>query len=392
MEQEKRLQREAKEKKRTQNRALWSRKKEAMRTIAASVFPKIISFEYDPDTDRLVIKTDEQKLHYNKVLKRNREDIRKEMQNDYEDRGVSRTSYVSNYGRSRRYGYSTDDDINSVDGGPPSEAYDDASDDEGHGSHVAGIIAAEKNNDGMHGVAYNADIYGFKAFNSSGVAPSGATGSAYGLVEAIGAIDIINNSWSSDADCTSASNCRSVIGTTLYDNWEDVSQLATPKISVFSAGNDGESEPNAQCQTMKYNSDISAVSVCVVATSHYTGSSYNTGDGKIASFSNHCGSVSAYCIAAPGDTLYNTGYLSNTHYTTKSGTSMAAPHVSGMLALIKERFSSSLTNKQVRTRLLNGATYSGLKTSSGVSASSLTTSQKEAIFGPLIYFFFKSLN
>ena len=47
------------------------------------------------------------------------------------DRGVSRTSYVSNNGRSRRHGYSTDDDINSVDGGPPSEAYDDASDDDG---------------------------------------------------------------------------------------------------------------------------------------------------------------------------------------------------------------------------------------------------------------------
>ena len=71
----------------------------------------------------------------------------------------------------------------------------DASDDEGHGSHVAGIIAAEKNNSGMHGIAYDADIYAFKAFNSSGVAPAGATGSAYGLVEAIGAIDIINNSW-----------------------------------------------------------------------------------------------------------------------------------------------------------------------------------------------------
>ena len=48
----------------------------------------------------------------------------------------------------------------------------DASDDEGHGSHVAGIIAAEKNNSGMHGIAYDADIYAFKAFNASGVAVS----------------------------------------------------------------------------------------------------------------------------------------------------------------------------------------------------------------------------
>ena len=61
----------------------------------------------------------------------NLEEIRKEFQYDYEDREVSRTSNVSNYSRSRRYGYSTDEDINSVDGGPPSEAYDDASDDDG---------------------------------------------------------------------------------------------------------------------------------------------------------------------------------------------------------------------------------------------------------------------
>ena len=43
---------------------------------------------------------------------------------------------------------------------------DDASDDEGHGSHVAGIIAAEKNDSGMHGVAYDAQIYAFKALDS----------------------------------------------------------------------------------------------------------------------------------------------------------------------------------------------------------------------------------
>ena len=233
---------------------------------------------------------------------------------------------------------------------------DDASDDEGHGSHVAGIIAAEKNNDGMHGVAYDADIYGFKAFNSSGVAPSGATGTAYGLVEAIGAIDIINNSWSTNADCTSASNCRSVIGTTLYDNWEDVSQLSTPKISVFAAGNDGGSEPDAQCQTMKYNSDISAVSVCVVATSHYTGSSYNTGDGKIASFSARCGSVSAYCIAAPGDYLWSLRHNSSGEKF-GSGTSQATPMVSGGLAIIMQEF-SSLTPAQVVSRLLTTATDS----------------------------------
>jgi len=229
----------------------------------------------------------------------------------------------------------------------------DASDDNGHGTNVAGIIAAEHNSSGMHGVAYDAEIYGFKAFNAAGAAPSGATGAAYALVEAIGAIDIINNSWTSEGTCTSASDCRSKIGTTLYDNWEDVSQLSTPKISVFAAGNSGESEPDLECQTMKYNSDINAVSVCVVAVSYYTSGPYSTGDGKIASFSDRCGSVAAYCIAAPGDRIGSLTHTSNGfEYTT--GTSFAAPMVSGGLALIMEEF-SSLTPAQVVTRLLTTA-------------------------------------
>ncbi len=229
----------------------------------------------------------------------------------------------------------------------------DASDDEGHGSHVAGIIAAEKNDSGMHGVAYDADIYAFKAFNASGVAPAGATGSAYGLVEAIGAIDIINNSWGSDADCSSASECRTTIGTTMYDNWEDVSQLSTPKISVFAAGNEGTDQPSAQCQTMAYNSDISAVSVCVVAISYST---LGKDNGYLATFSNKCGKASSYCIAAPGDRIYS--LTDSGSYTFASGTSMAAPFVSGGLAVVMQEF-SSLTPAQVVSRLLTTANDSG---------------------------------
>ena len=234
----------------------------------------------------------------------------------------------------------------------------DASDDNGHGSHVAGIIAGERSgassSGSAQGVAYNAEIYGFKAFNSSGVAPSGATGAAYALVEAISAIDIINNSWGSSGTCTSASACRTAIGTTLYDNWEDVSQLSTPKISVFAAGNSGQTEPDLQCQTMKYNSDIRAVSVCVVAVStSNSGDDNSKGKGQLATFSDQCGSVADYCIAAPGDDIWSHSHTGSSH-TIKSGTSMAAPMVSGGLALIMEEF-SSLTPAQVVTRLLTTA-------------------------------------
>ena len=235
----------------------------------------------------------------------------------------------------------------------------DASDDHGHGTHVAGIIAGERQGGvaSSHGVAFDAQIYGFKALDSDGAGSDTTLGNAFGLIENIAAIDIINNSWGTNADCSSATACRA-LGATIYDNWEDLSQLSTPKISVFAAGNDSEDQPSAECQTMVYNSDINAVSVCVVAISTDDSGGYSQGKGFLATFSNKCGKVSSYCIAAPGDTLYNTGYLSNSHYTTKSGTSMAAPMVSGGLAIIMEEF-SSLTPAQVVSRLLSTANDSG---------------------------------
>ena len=236
---------------------------------------------------------------------------------------------------------------------------DSPTDDHGHGTFVAGIIAGEKDNSRIHGVAYNADIYAFKAFNSSGSGNDTTTGNAFGLIEAIAAIDIINNSWGTNTDCSSASQCRSLVGTTTYDNWEDMAQLSTPKINVFAAGNDSEAQPSVECQAMAYNSDISAVSVCVVATSTYAGSEYR-GDkmNALASFSNYCGKASSYCIAAPGDYIVSLDHSTNTGTEYNSGTSFAAPMVSGGLAIVMQEF-SSLTPAQVVSRLLTTATDSG---------------------------------
>ena len=237
---------------------------------------------------------------------------------------------------------------------------DNPADDHGHGTHVAGIIAGERagsNNGTTHGVAYNADIYAIKIFNSSGNTTNAAIAAGYALVEATGAIDIINNSWGTNSDCSSRSACRTAVGSAFFDNWEDIGQLTTPKISVFAAGNDSEDQPSLECQTMKYDADLYNVSVCVVATSHSaSGSGYSQGKGKIATFSNKCGSVSSYCIAAPGDGIWNLNYSGG--HTTKNGTSMAAPMVSGGLAIIMQEF-SSLTPEQVVSRLFSTATDSG---------------------------------
>ena len=256
-----------------------------------------------------------------------------------------------------------DNMVSALSGSDTINADNNPVDDHGHGTHVAGIIAGERSGGSSsgytHGVAYDADIYAIKMFNSSGATTAAATTNAYALVEATAAIDIVNNSWGTDTDCTSASNCRTVVGSGFYDNWEDTAQLSTPKISVFAAGNDGDAEPSAECQTMKYNSDINAVSICVVAVStSVSGADYSVGKGMLASFSDKCGSVAAYCIAAPGDDIWAAGHGSNSQHVLKSGTSMATPMVSGGLAIVMQEF-SSLTPAQVVSRLLTTATDSG---------------------------------
>ena len=227
-------------------------------------------------------------------------------------------------------------------------------DDEGHGTHVAGIIAADNDNqadspivtDGMHGVAYEAKLYIFKAGDSDGSFSSTAIANA--MQAAISNnVDIINNSYGASneigVDCTNASTCESTIGSVIYTQMESAG--SNNIINVWAAGNDSKDNPSVLAGAHLYDTDFQDVTVAVVAVGT---------DGKIASYSNKCGIVSAYCVAAPGSSIYSAWYFANGYHVSKSGTSMAAPMVSGALALIKHEF-SSLSNAQVVSRLFTTA-------------------------------------
>ena len=78
--------------------------------------------------------------------------------------------------------------------------------------------------------------------------------------------------------------------------------------------------------------------------------------GNIASFSNRCGVAAKWCIAAPGVNIsVASSENGNRGYRTASGTSLAAPHVTGGLAVMKHWFRSQLANEALLTRLYETA-------------------------------------
>lgn len=199
----------------------------------------------------------------------------------------------------------------------------------GHGTHVAGTIAAVKNNFGVTGIAYNAKIMPVQVLNDeegSGSNSAIAKGIRYAVDNGA---NVINLSLGGSAN----SDVQSAI------------QYAASKgaIVVSAAGNEGESAPGYPARYAdKLGLAVGAVS-------------YNRT--LAADFSNLAGTTPLAYVTAPGAylTLEDDGYLGIGIYSTlpgnkygvKDGTSMAAPHVAGVVALMLSA-KKGLTNAQVR--------------------------------------------
>lgn len=209
-------------------------------------------------------------------------------------------------------------------------------DDNGHGTHVSGIIGAVGNNSlGVVGVNWNVKILGAKFLDSDG------SGSLSDGIEAIDYIidlkntgvnvRVINASWGSGAN---SQNLRAAIARA-----RDAGILF-----VAAAGNDGENTdtyPN-------YPSGFDLANVVSVAAVDAFGS--------LAYFSNF--GFNSVDIAAPGDGILST-YLGNS-YATLSGTSMATPYVAGAVALLLQN-EPGLSYQDLKSRLiLSGRDLPGL--------------------------------
>ena len=195
----------------------------------------------------------------------------------------------------------------------------------GHGTHVAGIIAANGDNKTIVGVAPWANLYILKAIDKTG------SGKVSWVINAINyavekKVDIISMSLGMPNDDP---KLEKAIKNAINNNI----------LVVCAAGNEGDGNAN----DFEYSYPASYVDVISVGAVDKRG--------VPASFSN---SNLVVDLVAPGVDIVST--YPNNQFAILSGTSMAAPHVTGSLALLKnwsrEEFQRDLTQEEIYAQLI----------------------------------------
>ena len=270
-----------------------------------------------------------------------------------------------------------------------------------HGTAVASLIAARRGGTTVppslerhdfHGIAWGADLKMFAVGLGSG---GGGDGYTPASIEGLRGADDRISSWldaglaaEHGVDVLNMSFAVSGLienytGPQLEDALDDVIEAAAQSgredanktLLVWAAGNNhGDrctdatvrecvegrvvaSSPAVVAGLPAYVEELRSHSVAVVATQQ---------DDTLASFSNRCGVAAQWCIAAPGHQLgiaYYGPYTSDPRrgepgafgYSKGSGTSFAAPLVSGGLAVLMQRFRGQMGNHEVLARLYETA-------------------------------------
>ncbi len=201
----------------------------------------------------------------------------------------------------------------------------DPKDDNGHGTHVAGTIAASGDNEiGVVGVNWQASVMALKFLSGNG------SGSADDAIEAIlyaasNGARVLNNSWG---------------GGGFSRALQEAIEFARDQNALFvaAAGNDGRD--NDALPTYPASYDVANV-IAVAASDR---------NDRLASFSNF--GATSVDLAAPGADILST--MPNDSYRSLNGTSMATPHVSGVAALVWAQ-NADLGYRQVAVRVVGAA-------------------------------------
>ncbi|MBL9186968.1 MAG: PQQ-binding-like beta-propeller repeat protein [Opitutaceae bacterium] len=187
----------------------------------------------------------------------------------------------------------------------------DPFDNSGHGTHVAGIIAASGNNGkGIAGIAWKAQVMPLKFLGAGG------TGSV------AGAIACLDYAIAKKAQIINGSYGSAGFSQAEFEAMRRVRDAGI--IFVASAGNDSQEITDLPSYPAAYALD----NIVAVAST--------TRQDRLASYSTFGSGLVE--IAAPGSSILSLAIDGTTTYAVKSGTSMAAPHVSGALALLKQKF------------------------------------------------------
>lgn len=229
-----------------------------------------------------------------------------------------------------------------------------------HGTHVAGIIAANHNDIGIDGIAPEASIVAIEATNDNRLIYPEYVTCAFMWAASHG-VDVVNNSYSMDpwvywspTDPEQAAGLEAATRSIKYAQGQGLAVIAA-------AGNEGVDIDNptidsgsptdvpTPTKNRAVNGGIRVPSMLDgVAQVSAVGQAYNVKPGLSlgrAEFSNYGNTID---FAAPGDQIYSTGPLLfyPSGYAVADGTSMATPHVSGIAALIKS-VHPELTGAQV---------------------------------------------
>ncbi|OBU51733.1 autotransporter domain-containing protein [Stenotrophomonas maltophilia] len=269
-----------------------------------------------------------------------------------------------------------------------------------HGTHVLGTIGANRDGTGMHGVAFGADLTAARVFGDTyyewRLDPDGfyrpravyrtdpdddAVLDMYAQVQAQG-VRAINHSWGiSTRNMSAAALDRqyAAIGAD-YDVYGSIyagsdAAPGSTLIQVWSAGNGSGAVAGITAALPRWKPEIEPYWLAVANVRQPVADDGET-DYVLDDSSSICGAAANWCISAPGTDIASTivsgeiqgrieetsEYLrliidsENTEYTygLKTGTSMAAPHITGALGLLFERF-PYLDSAQVRDVLLTTA-------------------------------------